>query len=913
MTMKMIMTCAAACSVSLLLAAVPETDGSGNLVFDITSDISPYTYSSVLSHNGGLIKRGVGQLNLTAASTSWKGAITVEAGILGSTGGGADCFGRNASLTVLPGATLAPSDSAKDYSLRTRHVYLAGTGAGEVGAVSYSGSTADSLFKVVTLEGDTTVTANGRFGFNGTLYMKGHTLTKTGGSTFTLTGEQITDNPGNIIVKQGTLFIQNNETKITGTSANFLDMQAGTLSMWTMNKPENPIPWTLFMTNSAALNVSGSSNYWSGPVFVKNWLTPTIKAGSALILSGPVEANGFGAGDGSFVFSGAVTNKDSFYGTKGEFVINGSGPHKLAAVQVWHKGCMRIENAGRVDISGRTLVRGRDIATMTVSGNSVMNSGRLYVAGDEASAESYDGGYVKYGAFTLADGAVMTNAHVSVGMFGGRGGLVVSNASHYWKADDTSWDHIGGAAGSYGYYAVNGGSAFWKGRTWVGSGVGSETTGGDGFIVQRGGSITMDSWSATVGGYGRGEHAIFGGSKFTLCYSSSGESSYYIGKSGKTDAAGKGVLTISGEGSEMRVPNKVYCGAAGGFVAQLNLNDGGTLAAQRLRFFDSTWSSDTKVFHVGFNGGVIKPTQSWGFNESKPPTSVTIYDGGMVYDTSECSADYSAFQAPLSGPTGKGVASIALPISAEFAAEKYMGPPVVTITGTGTAASALVDFDDATRTPKGVIITCPGFGYDANTTATVASADGKSSYACAVTMFDHTASGGFTKRGAGEVRLTQPSTYGGPTVIKAGTVKFEHASALPSGTTLIVDAGAVADLNNIARTVVAVGGTGTVSNGDLTVTDALHINCATAFGGGKLTVSGTLSIAGTRLIIDDPENLMQYKNAKSATFVTATALNGQPTEIVAVDGSALPTNLKVSKIGNSLRFGFARETVILVH
>jgi autotransporter-associated beta strand protein len=289
---------------------------------------------------------------------------------------------------------------------------------------------------------------------------------------------------------------------------------------------------------------------------------------------------------------------------------------------------------------------------------------------------------------------------------------------------------------------------------------------------------------------------------------------------------------------------------------------------------------------------------------------VTIYDGGMVYDTSECSADYSSFQAPLSGPTGKGVASIALPSSAEFAAEKYIGPPVVTITGSGTAASALVDFDDATRTLKGVIITCPGFGYGAGTTATVASADGRSSYACTVTMFDHTASGGFTKRGAGEVRLTQPSTYGGATIIKAGTVKFEHASSLPSGTSLLVDGGATADLNNIARTVASLGGAGSVSNGDLTVTDALHVNCATAFGGGKITVSGALSFTGMRLVIDDPENLEQYRDAKKATFLTAGAITGMPTAIVAADDRALPANLAVSRSGNSLRFGFNRGMVI---
>lgn len=909
MNIKGKLTCVVACSVSLLFAAIPETDGSGNLVFDITSDISPYNYSSVLNHNGGLIKRGVGQLNLSGVSTTWKGAITVEAGILGSTGGGSNCFGQNAYGTsqdcfVYPGATLAPSDSANDYSLRTRHVHLSGTGVNNMGAVSYSGNTADSLFKNVTLEGDTTITANGRFGFNGTLYMQGHTLTKTGSGVFALSGEQITDNPGSIIVKQGTLFMQNNATLITGTSANVLDMQGGTLSLWTMSTAENSAPWTLFMTNSAALSVKGSSSYWAGPVFIKNWLSPTIDASSTLTLLGPVEANGLAAGEGTLVFGGVITNKGDLYGSKGMYVINGRGPHSLNTVTLTGKCGVRMENAGKVNASGQVKMRGANIATMSVSGDTVLNSERLWVAADNDAANSY-------GVFTLADGAVMTN-RISIGMLTGRGAFVVNDASHSWTANSADYDYIGGQAGSYGYYAMNGGSAVWNGRTWVGSGVGSDTTGGDGIVVQRGGLITAETWATTVGGYGRGEHAIFGGAKFAMHYSS-GEVSYYLGKNGKTDATGKGVLTISGEGSEMRIPNRVYCGSAGGFVAQINLNDGGTLAANRVRFYDSAWASGTKAFHLGFNGGVIKPTQSWGFSESKPPTSVTIYDGGMIYDTSECSAAYSTFQAPLSGPTGKGVASIALPTSAEFAAEKYIGPPVVTITGAGTAASALVDFDDATRTLKGVIITCPGFGYDAETTATIASADGKSSYACTVTMFDHTASGGFTKRGAGEVRLTQPSTYGGATIVEEGMVTFEHASSLPSGTALTVYAGATANLNNTARTVASLSGAGTVSNGDITVTDSLHLNCETVFGGGKLTVSGTLTLAGARLVIDDPENIENYRHSNKATVLSAGMLAGMPTTIVAADGSALPAGLSVVGVGNKLRFGFNRGTIITIH
>ena len=901
------MACATACFAGLLSAAVPETDGSGNLVFDITPDISPYTYSLPLGHNGGLIKRGDGYLNLSGKSPAWKGAIAVEKGVLGSVGGGSNCFGQNAygtsqELVVWSGATLAPSDSNDDYSLRTRHVHLSGAGANGMGAVSYSGKQADSLFKDVTLESDTTVAANGRFGFNGTLYMNGHTLTKTGSDVFALTGEKILDNPGAIIVKQGTLFIQNNETKIGGDSTNFLDMQAGVLSLWSMGSAGNPVPWTLFMTNNASLKVNGSSSYWSGPVFIKNWLSPEIGESSTLVLSGPVTANGLAAGAGTIVFGGSITNKADLYGSKGMYVINGRGPHSLNTISLSGKCGVRMENAGNV-VAKEIKVRGADISAMSVSGDTVLNGERLYVAADSNAGNCH-------GVFTLADGAVATN-RISVGMLNGRGAFVVDNAFHYRTMNSSEYDHIGGQEGSYGYYAMNGGSAVWAGGlNSIGYGKPSQTSAGDGFVVQRGGSIMAESWRTILGGYGRGEHALFGGAKFKMSYSV-GEVNYYIGNEKVATATGRGVVTISGAGSEMRIPNRVYCCSTGGFAGQINLNDGGTLASNRVRFHDSAWSSETKAFHIGFNGGIIKPTQSWGFSESKPPTSVTIYDGGMIYDTSECSADYSTFQAPLSGPVGKGVASIALPQSAEFAAEKYIGPPVVTISGSGTAASALVDFEDATRTLKGVIITCPGFGYGADTTATVMSADGKSSYRCTVEMFDHTASGGFTKRGAGEVRLTQSSTYGGPTVVSAGSVLFQHEESLPSGTALTVAKSAVADLNNVPRVVQSLGGSGTVK-GDLTVTGDIHVSCGDVADGGILTVSGTLKLNGKRLVVDDPENIALGMGDGMAAFLSAQNLDGEVCEIVAAGGGAPAEALFVKKIGNTMYIGSKKGFRLIV-
>ena len=72
-------------------------------------------------------------------------------------------------------------------------------------------------------------------------------------------------------------------------------------------------------------------------------------------------------------------------------------------------------------------------------------------------------------------------------------------------------------------------------------------------------------------------------------------------------------------------------------------------------------------------------------------------------------------------------------------------------------------------------------------------------------------------------------------------------------------------------------------------------------------------MAGARLVIDDPENIENYRHSNKATVLSAGMLAGMPTTIVAADGSALPAGLSVVGVGNKLRFGFNRGTIITIH
>jgi fibronectin-binding autotransporter adhesin len=119
------------------------------------------------------------------------------------------------------------------------------------------------------------------------------------------------------------------------------------------------------------------------------------------------------------------------------------------------------------------------------------------------------------------------------------------------------------------------------------------------------------------------------------------------------------------------------------------------------------------------------------------------------------------------------------------------------------------------------------------------------------------AGSGFTMDGLGVLRLTDANTYTGPTRIQNGTVRLGAAGALPSGTNLTVEAGALdlshPTLGGFDQTVASLSGAaGLITNSDL-VARTMTIDQAidTIFGGstsglvgivkkgaGKLTLAG---------------------------------------------------------------------------
>ena len=175
-------------------------------------------------------------------------------------------------------------------------------------------------------------------------------------------------------------------------------------------------------------------------------------------------------------------------------------------------------------------------------------------------------------------------------------------------------------------------------------------------------------------------------------------------------------------------------------------------------------------------------------SHDKDPTAVVVYSGGATIETEAANAVWTA---PLVRPTGQSITSITLPadVLSPISYKKMIGPPRIVIGGNGHGATAIADYDDATRTVKGVIVTSPGYGYDGETTVTVDSWDRKSTLPCTYTLGE-VAGGGFTKKGGGKLTLGGANTYAGGTTVAGGTLAFSDAAGFPAGGDLTVSNGA---------------------------------------------------------------------------------------------------------------------------
>lgn len=210
--------CALAVQTASFAAVTPVKDGD-TWTFTVASGTE--TYSTAISGGVKVVKEGAGTLVLGASANTFTGGIEVNGGTL--KGSYTALGGRNAStpphelIKVADGATLLISGATgagSTYALASE-LRVSGHGVSNAGAVQRTGgkSSLHGLFRKITLEGDTTLSAGVRWGLGSSegasLDMGGHDLKILGSGTFEFYNTSIdVSNPGSMNLASGTLLMQ---------------------------------------------------------------------------------------------------------------------------------------------------------------------------------------------------------------------------------------------------------------------------------------------------------------------------------------------------------------------------------------------------------------------------------------------------------------------------------------------------------------------------------------------------------------------------------------------------------------------------------------------------------------------------------------------------------------------------------
>ena len=344
---------------------------------------------------------------------------------------------------------------------------------------------------------------------------------------------------------------------------------------------------------------------------------------------------------------------------------------------------------------------------------------------------------------------------------------------------------------------------------------------------------------------------------------------------------------MSGEGTLLATETLRF---GGGGVVSTNVfavKDGATVKAAR--FFKHREAAPASLVVVSADGGTLMPTfgYDWtGWSQTDPdyfkgnPDHFVIWSKGLVIDTSESSGNNPTNHMPFSfeSPSGKGVASVALPTEEAFTNAVYIGPArIVFEDETGWGASAYAEYDYDAKKLAQVVLTSRGCDFGDNAKAYVESPDRNARCECALVLSDNAGLGGeLIKRGTHDLHLYAANTTTGGIAVEEGTLCAETAGVVPSGTPVRVEHGATLQLpDDTPITVSTFAGSGTLkaaAGGGIavTVTNAVLAKCSDLFAGRFEAFPDRLTFApGATFTITDPENLAAYSHSPAVTAFTA--------------------------------------------
>ena len=556
-------------------------------------------------------------------------------------------------------------------------------------------------------------------------------------------------------------------------------------------------------------------------------------------------------GDGTFTAEMAYPVGGGIYVDQGTLVISNNAANTMAGLQVVKKGRLEIYDS-EIDFGNNNLYIGNvrsdgDIPTVVVGNGAYVHS---YLAPYNSGSPSLLLGSADVGGGILEvqDGAVISNKlFMGNNQFSQSAVLQGGGEIVNWggAASDTVFAN---AQWTWGYWEVAGtGSATFMGYAQLTRNAKSYAT----LAIRDDSSVIITNALGGALVMSRGGHGAFdqsGGTLTTVGQLMFGDDANNSGGSGVYEMRG-GTANIGGEKSE-----SVLVSDRPAFKGQINFNDG-VFAARNL--WRNTRETPNTAYAT-FNGGTFKAKQDgavlFGDAAANKLDGAYVYEKGAQFDTDGYNVTLGQ---TLRAPQGLGVKAIRWTqtdaAKLKWKGTELMGPPMVIIEGDGEGATAIVDFDTATRRVKGIIVTSPGWGYtekptvklfggglyvDNNTqTYTIA--------ATAVTMGE-SSSGPIVKKGAGRLTLEGANGVAGAEV-RGGELSIPAGASIQPGKLTL--AGGTFSAPSYAATELIVEG----ESDDVS------------------TLNAQLTLTGENQSVRQPGLYAAFKNGDLDTAFTATA------------------------------------------